>query len=193
MLLPRVLLKRVIRGRFGGVVDLAGRGNSVAKLLATSDGEVGLIMGQGRISNLLLEFAGIDIAEALKFMLTEDRNVPIRCAFADFVVKGGVMDSRRLAFDTSDTVIYGEGKVDLREETLDLTLKPQPKDRSILSLRAPLKVDGTFKDPGFHPDVKRVTLRGLAAAVLGSIAPPAALLAVYEPGPGKDVACRPAP
>ena len=192
-LFPRAELTRGSAGRIGGVVDLAGRGNAVAKLLATSDGEVGLIMGQGRISNLLLEFAGIDIAEALKFMLTEDRNVPIRCAFADFVVKGGVMDSRRLAFDTSDTVIYGEGKVDLREETLDLTLKPQPKDRSILSLRAPLKVDGTFKDPGFHPDVKRVTLRGLAAAVLGSIAPPAALLAVYEPGPGKDVACRPAP
>jgi len=190
-LFPHAELTRGSAGRVGGSVDLAGRGNSVAALLGSSDGDVGLIMGQGQISNLLLEYAGIDIAESLKFLLTKDRNVPIRCAFADFGVKDGLMKSRRIAFDTTDTVIYGEGNVSLREESLDLTLKPQPKDRSILSLRAPLLVGGTFKDPSFRPDLKRVTLRALAAAVLGGLAPPAALLAVYETGPGKDVACRP--
>jgi uncharacterized protein involved in outer membrane biogenesis len=190
-LFPRAELTEGSTGRIAGTLDLAGNGNSVARMLATSDGEVGLIMGSGRISNLMLEFAGIDIAEALKFLLTGDRMVPIRCAFADFEVKQGVMNSRRLAFDTTDTVIYGEGNVSLASETLDLTLKPQPKDRSILSLRAPLRVDGSFKDPEFHPDLARMTLRGVAAAVLGAFAPPAALLAVYESGPGKDVACRP--
>ena len=88
-------------------------------------------------------------------------------------------------------MIYGEGSVSLRDEKLDLRLKPQPKDRSFLSLRAPLLVVGSFKDPEFRPDYKRVTLRGIAAAVLGSLAPPAALLAVFESGPGKDISCRP--
>ena len=190
-LFPGAKLTEDSTGRIAGSVNLAGNGNSVAKMLATSDGEVGLIMGSGRISNLLLEFAGIDIAEALKFLITGDRVVPIRCAFADFAVKQGVMDTRRLAFDTTDTVIYGEGSVSLRDEKLDLRLKPQPKDRSFLSLRAPLLVVGSFKDPEFRPDYKRVTLRGIAAAVLGSLAPPAALLAVFESGPGKDISCRP--
>lgn len=192
-LFPGAKLTEDSTGRIAGSLNLAGNGNSVAKMLATSDGDVGLIMGSGRISNLLLEYAGIDIAEALKFLITGDRVVPIRCAFADFEVKQGVMDTRRLAFDTTDTVIYGEGRISLRDETLDLRLKPQPKDRSFLSLRAPLLVSGSFKDPAFRPDYKRVTLRGVAAAVLGSIAPPAALLAVFESGPGKDIACRPGP
>lgn len=192
-LFPDAKLTADSTGRIAGSLSLAGTGNSVAKMLATSDGDVGLIMGSGRISNLLLEFAGIDIAEALKFLITGDRVVPIRCAFADFEVKQGVMNTRRLAFDTSDTVIYGEGSVSLRDEKLDLRLKPQPKDRSFLSLRAPLLVSGSFKDPEFRPDYKRVTLRGIAAAVLGSIAPPAALLAVFESGPGKDISCRPGP
>jgi uncharacterized protein involved in outer membrane biogenesis len=61
------------------------------------------------------------------------------------------MNTRRFAFDTTDTVFYGEGQVHLADESLNLMLKPQPKDRSILSLRAPLLVDGSFKDPGFHP------------------------------------------
>ena len=192
-LFPGAKLTENSTGRIAGSVNLAGNGNSVANMLATSDGDVGLIMGSGRISNLLIEYAGIDIAEALKFLIVGDRVIPIRCAFADFKVTQGVMDSRRLAFDTTDTVIYGEGSVSLRDEKLDLRLKPQPKDRSFLSLRAPLLVSGTFKDPDFRPDYKRVTLRGIAAAVLGSIAPPAALLAVFESGPGKDISCRPGP
>jgi len=192
-LFPDAKLTEDSTGRIAGSLDLAGNGNSVAKMLATADGDAGLIMGKGRISNLLLEYAGIDIAEALKFLITGDRTVLIRCAFADFEVKQGLMASRRLAFDTTDTVIYGEGTVSLRDEVLDLRLKPQPKDRSFLSLRAPLLVSGSFKDPVFKPDYKRVTLRGVAAAVLGSISPPAALLALFETGPGKDLSCSPGP
>jgi uncharacterized protein involved in outer membrane biogenesis len=148
-------------------------------------------MGQGRISNLVMEKAGIDIQETIKFLLSKDRTIPVRCAFGEFDVKNGVMDSRALAFDTTDTVILGDGKISLRDESLDLLLKPLPKDHSFLVLRAPLKLTGSFKDPEFHPDVKRITLRAVAAALLATIAPPAALIATYETGPGKDVACRP--
>jgi uncharacterized protein involved in outer membrane biogenesis len=146
-------------------------------------------MGSGQISNLLMELAGIDIAEALKFLVTKDRKVPIRCAFGDFSVDNGLMQSRALAFDTADTIIVGNGKISLKDETLDLELRPRPKDRSILALRSPLVVGGSFKDPSFHPDLKRLGLRGAVAIALGSIAPPAALLATLELGPGKDSNC----
>ena len=179
-------------GRVGGNLDLHGRGNSVAKMLGNADGDVGLLMGSGRISNLLLEYAGIDIAESLKFLLTRDRTVPVRCAFSQFAVNDGLMRTERLAFDTTDTVIFGAGTINLRDETIDLTLKPQPKDHSLFALRAPLHVDGTFKDPAFHADLKKITLRGIAAALLATLTPPAALLATFETGPGKgkDIACH---
>lgn len=182
-------------GRVGGDLDLRGSGNSVAKMLGNADGDVGLLMGSGRISNLLLEFAGIDIAESLKFLLTKDRTVPVRCAFSQFAVNDGLMRTERLAFDTTDTVIFGAGTINLRNETIDLTLKPQPKDHSLFALRAPLHVDGTFKDPAFHADLKKITLRGIAAALLATLTPPAALLATYEtaPGKGKDIACQGGP
>lgn len=178
-------------GRLGGSLELAGSGNSIADMLASSDGKVSAQMGSGRISNLAMEKAGIDIQEMLKFMLGKDRTIPIRCAFGDFNVDNGVMVSRALAFDTSDTVILGHGSISLREERLDLKLKPLPKDHSLLALRAPLKLTGSFKDPEFRPDVGRIALRAVAAAVLAAIAPPAALIATFETGPGKDVACRP--
>jgi uncharacterized protein involved in outer membrane biogenesis len=136
-----------------------------------------------------MEYAGIDIAEAVKFMVEGDRSIPIRCAFGDFVVKDGVATARALAFDTTDTLVIGDGTINLRDETLDLRLRPRPKDRSLFSFRAPLLVGGTFKDPSFRPDMKRVGLRAALAMTLGSIAPPAALLATFETGPGKDVQC----
>ncbi|KAF1685038.1 AsmA family protein [Pseudoxanthomonas broegbernensis] len=176
-------------GRIGGDIVLHGRGNSVAAILGSADGEVGLGMGRGRISNLVMELAGLDIAEALKFLLTQDRQVPIRCAFADFGVEDGLMTSRALAFDTTDTIVVGEGTVSLKDERLDLLLKPRPKDRSLLTLRSPLRVGGTFKDPSFRPDMAALGLRGAIALALGSIAPPAALLATFETGPGEDSDC----
>lgn len=188
-LFPTAQLTQSAVGRVGGNASLAGTGNSVAGILGTADGEVMLGMGRGQISNLLMELAGLDIAEALKFLLTKDRTVAVRCAFGDFAVENGVMQARTLAFDTTDTIIVGKGKVSLRDETLDLELRPRPKDRSILALRSPLVVDGTFKDPSFRPDFKRLGLRGATALALGSIAPPAALLATIEPGPGEDSAC----
>lgn len=176
-------------GRISGDIDLSGQGNSVARMLATADGDAALGMGRGEISNLLLELAGIDIYEALKFLLGKDRKVAIRCAFGDFAVEDGVMTTRALALDTDDTIIVGEGTVDLGEEQFDLLLKPRPKDRSILTLRSPLVIDGSFVDPGFRPDMARLGLRGAIALTLGSIAPPAALLATLELGPGEDSSC----
>ncbi len=188
-LVPDAALAREAVGRIGGDIDIRGTGNSVAKMLAGADGRVAVGMGRGQISNLLMELAGLDIAEALKFLVTQDRKVPIRCAFGDFAVDDGVMHARALAFDTTDTLIVGEGSISLRDETLDLRLRPRPKDRSLFALRSPLLVGGTFKDPSFAPDLARVGLRGAIALSLGSVAPPAALLATLELGPGEDSNC----
>lgn len=187
--LPRVQTARDAVGRVSGTTALAGTGNSVAKMLGSADGSVAVGMGHGEISNLVMELAGLDIEEALKFLLTGDKRIPIRCAFGDFAVQDGVMHANALAFDTTDTIIVGKGDISLRDETLDLTLRPRPKDRSLLALRSPLLVDGTFKAPHFRPDMKRLGLRGALALTLGSIAPPAALLATLELGPGKDADC----
>ncbi|MDR7067852.1 uncharacterized protein involved in outer membrane biogenesis [Pseudoxanthomonas japonensis] len=188
-LFPQAELTKSAIGRIGGDMTLAGTGNSIAGILATADGDIAMGMGRGQISNLLMELAGLDIAEALKFLITKDKTVPVRCAFGDFAVKDGVMQTRTLGFDTADTIIVGKGQISLKDETLDLEMRPRPKDRSILALRSPLVVGGTFKDPSFRPDFKRLGLRGAVAVALGTITPPAALLATIEVGPGEDSAC----
>jgi AsmA family protein len=188
-LLPRASPEGV--GRIAGEARLQGRGNSVADMLATADGDFGVVMGPGRVSNLLLELAGLDVAEALRFLLGKDKTVRVRCAYSDFAVSDGVASTRAFAFDTTDTVILASGNIDLREEGLDLELDPKPKDFSPVSLRGPLEIDGTFKNPSVRPKPGPLAGRVAIAAALFAITPPAALLALIETGPGEDVDCGP--
>ncbi|MEP7312477.1 MAG: AsmA family protein [Pseudomonadota bacterium] len=188
-LMPTVKSLKGSIGGISGAIKLTGEGNSVAAMLATSNGNLSVIMGQGEMSNLLLEFAGLDIAESLKFLLGKDHTVKIRCAYADFGVAEGKATINSFAFDTTDTVVRARGSFDFKDESLDMTLQPRPKDFSPVTLRSPLAVGGHFADPSFIPKPLPLLLRAGAAVALASIAPPVALLALIETGPGKSVDC----
>jgi uncharacterized protein involved in outer membrane biogenesis len=176
-------------GRLNGRIDLQGEGNSIAAMLAAADGDLQVGMGSGRFSNLLLELAGLDVAESLKFLLGKDKTVKLRCAYGDFAVEEGLVKTRSMVFDTSDTIMFGEGSLDFEGEKLAFELRPEPKDFSPVSLRGPLQIGGTLKDPTFRPQAKSLLGRAALAAALYAIAPPAALLALIETGPGESVDC----
>ena len=176
-------------GLIGGRARLSGRGASTAALLGSANGELGIAMRGGRFSNLLLEGVGLDVAEALGLLIGRDRSVALRCAVMDFTAKDGVLTPRAFVVDTTDTNIHIDGSLSLRDETLDLSLHPLPKDFSPLALRSPLHLRGTFKQPQIRVD-KKLFLRGGAAAVLGALVTPlAALLPLIETGPGKNADC----
>lgn len=186
-LLPEsVRLGKTTVGKVGGDMAIAGSGNSIARLAASAGGEADFGMGRGQVSKLLMEYAGLDLAGILKIKLTGDRQIPIRCAYGDFAIRDGIMTPRALVFDTSETRLNAEGTIDLRNERLDLTVKPRTKTFSPLSLRSPLHIEGTFKNPDLRPDYARIGLRAAGAAVLASIAAPAALVATTDLGQGKD-------
>jgi len=181
------------KSNFGSVslrVNLEARGDSVASLLAKANGETGVLIGSGQFSNILLEFVGLDGGEVIKFFLRGDREVRMRCGAAAFDVKNGLMTSKGIVLDTTDTVVNGDGRINLADESMYITLKPQPKDKSILSLRSPLIIQGTFGDPSAFPDKGALAGRAVAAVALGLINPFLALAATIETGPGEDADCQ---
>lgn len=188
-LFPTVKAFQTATGAVHGRAKLAGRGDAVGTLISSSDGRISLALNGGQISNLILELAGLDAAEAIRIFATRDKEIALRCAVADFDLAKGVAKTRALVFDTTDTVVIGEGQIDLGEENVGLTLYPRPKDRSILSFRAPLHVTGAFRDLHVRPDLKVLAARGLGALVLGAINPLLALAPLIETGPGKDSDC----
>jgi uncharacterized protein involved in outer membrane biogenesis len=188
-LFPGLKITKASLGRIQGVIELQGQGNSAARMLATSSGNVALVMGKGKISSLLLEYAELDGVGIIKNLLTGDRDAEVRCAAAAFDVRNGLMKSRAIVLDASDAAFVGSGDVSLADETLNLTVLPHPKDSTFLSLRSPLKVAGTFARPRAGVDKATVTGKAGMALVLGAINPLLGLAATIDSGQGKDVDC----
>lgn len=188
-LFPTVESMRASLGYLYGEAKLDGRGNSVAALLGSSDGTLNLVIDGGRISNLVLELAGLDAAESLRLLATGDKQIKLHCALADLRVDNGVATAEALLIDTEDTVITGRGKLDLRNETVDMQAFPAPKDPSPFAARVPLQVRGPLKAISVTPDAAALATLGGTAALLALINPLLALLPFIETGPGRDSDC----
>ena len=189
-LFPTVKLMKDSDGLVGANVQLAGRGNSVATMLGSASGEMGVAMTGGELSNLMIELVGLDGGEALKFLIGGDRKTAIRCAVGSFQVQGGVATSNAIVLDTDDTNIGGSGTLNLRNETLDITLRPEPKDKSIFVVRSPIRLHGPLADPDVSVKKGPIIARAGASILLGLVNPLAALIPLIETGPGKDSDCK---
>lgn len=188
-LLPKLAKTIKNAGRIDGRAKLAGRGSSFAEVLSRANGDIGLVMVGGEMSNLLLEITGLDGAEAVKFLLGGDRAVPVRCAAASFTSKEGLLTSEVLVLDTEDTNITGRAEISMPKETLAIDLYPLPKDMSFAVLRGPIHITGPFSKPSVSLDRGAVAARLGAAALLSLVNPFASLLAFIETGPGQDSPC----
>lgn len=189
-LLPTIKENQASIGDVGGLVELRGSGNSVGRMLGSANGNIGLFIDGGRVSQFLMELAALDLWGVARVKLRGDQPIEIRCAIADFAVKDGVMQTNAFVFDTSVVNIEGGGSVNLKTEEMDLKLNPKPKESSIASLNSPLYVRGTFSDPKPSLDVGRLAAKGVGAVVMGVINPLLAVLPLVKEGKGEDSNCE---
>ena len=189
-LFPTIDLTKTSIGQINGEFDLSGKGDSVGRMLATADGRVALVIANGEISKLLMEQIGLHLLEILQLTLTGDKNIQLRCGVADFSVKSGVMNANVLVLETEVSTVTGSGTIDLGTEKLDLILVPKTKSTSLVALRSPIHVRGTFSEPQAGIDKGAVALRGAGALALGLLNPLLALIPLVETGPGVANNCQ---
>ncbi|CAM3765227.1 AsmA domain-containing protein [Bordetella sputigena] len=181
-LFPKVESMKRSLGELNGDAALSGTGNSVAALLATANGETKLLINDGVISASLMELAGLNVANYVVARLFGDQEVPINCAAADVKLKDGLATPDLFVFDTENAVIDIDGSVNFKTEGIDLDITPHSKGLRIISLRSPLYVDGTLKNPKAGVKVGPLLARGAGMVALGAALTPAAgLLALIVP------------
>lgn len=180
-------------GELNGDARLSGRGNSVAALLGSADGELKMLINDGAVSRGLMEIAGLNVGNYLVGRLFGDEEVQIHCAAADLGIKQGLMSTRLLVIDTDNAVIRVDGSANFASERLDFTITPATKGFRIFSLRSPLYVRGTFKAPAPGVQATPLALRGVGLVALGvAVAPAAGLLALVAPSAGDEPSqCEP--
>jgi uncharacterized protein involved in outer membrane biogenesis len=182
-------------GTFGGHTKLTISGNSIRNMAASADGEIAVIMDGGQINSLIIEALGLDLGEALAVLAAGDEEkekgmVPVQCLVSRFEVQDGVMMTRALVLETSDSTVTGSGTIDLGQEALDITLLAHPKDASVLTASTPVAIKGTFRDPQIDVVSEELAEKGLAALALGVVMPViGAVLPFIETGDAQGVNC----
>jgi hypothetical protein len=189
-LFPAVAKLQASVGQINGDASLSAVGNSVASMLASSNGELKTLIDQGTVSKLLLEEMGLNVGNIIVTKLFGDKQVQLNCMATDFGVTNGLMRTKTFVVDTDNALITVDGDVNLATEQMNLTLHPETKALRLLSLRSPLYLRGTFAKPDISVDKRVLAMKAGGAAVLAvAAAPVAALIPLINAGPGRDSDC----
>lgn len=160
-------------------VKVNGRGKSVRALMANLNGRVKVVSKGGRIEQDGLSLLNAGRSTNNVFPGTagkvKDTAQPfdaqqLRCIFMDFRITKGMAKSQYTLIETNGFALVGEGGIDLADETIALRFDPRPKDTGAVRYLQPLTAEGTFADPLFAIETKRVLSKAaLGAATAGAI------------------------
>jgi len=180
-----------LQGQLQGRIKLQGSGTSVHKTAADADGDITLVIPRGEMREAFAELTGIDVSRGLGLILTKnEQKTDVRCGVANFKANNGELQATMFVIDTTNVLVTGQGQVDLKDETLDLSLRGQPKKVRILRLRTPITVRGTLLQPKIGVQPGKLAAQTGGAVALGTLLTPvAALLAFVDGGLAKDANC----
>ncbi|HVB66595.1 MAG TPA: AsmA family protein, partial [Acetobacteraceae bacterium] len=168
-------------GTLSGSARLVGTGNSLAAIAADGDGALLVGMAGGNLSAVLVDLSGLEFGNALLSALGLPKTTDITCMVGNFALQHGILRTRAFIIDTRQAIMGGTGKIDMRSNTIDLTLRTAPKHFSIGSLPGPIHISGPVRSPRILPSAQTVARAGIAGA-LAAIFPPLAALPTIQFG-----------
>ncbi|MGB5890327.1 MAG: AsmA family protein [Thermoanaerobaculia bacterium] len=157
LLLKRVDPESEVEGALSLDSHLRALAPSLEELLVYADGHLDFTLYPENFRTTLFDLWATHLLAALIPTLDSESGSQLNCVVGRFTVESGVMTPEALLIDTSRIRVRGKGKIDLQTGKLNLTLKPRPKTRGLISLATPAKVTGRLDDPSI-----RLTTAGLA-------------------------------
>jgi uncharacterized protein involved in outer membrane biogenesis len=163
-------------------VDVTGQGRSTAQLLSSLNGQIEAVLSNGQISRLGVELAGLDIMQGLFEWVKGDDSLPIGCARMVWTARHGVLQPHPAIVSTKVTTLWADGSISIPEETLDLRARVAPKDITLVALRTPIRVTGSWQQPQVQVLNTSTWLRLLGSAALMTVNPIAGIVPLVDTG-----------
>ena len=133
----------------GGLVNLdinvQSTANSIPELLANGSGYFDF---SGQLDNFgagIIDLWAVNLVAAIVSGAEKDKS-ELNCAVGRWSMADGVLQSDAFFMDTSKIRICADGAVDLKEQRIDIKVKPRAKKPEFFSLATPLEVHGSFSD-----------------------------------------------
>jgi AsmA protein len=122
---------------------LTGIGQTASAIEASLDGHVGLALVNGQVQDSLIEGligTALDTAGLSAFGGGESQ---VRCFAMRVNFSDGIGSIKALALDSSRLALDGDGDVDLRNQTMDVHLRPKLR-LGAADVAAPVSLEGSF-------------------------------------------------
>jgi hypothetical protein len=173
-LLAAAGVKREVRGGKTSVnADIAARGSSLHQWASSASGTVTAIVGPASMGHPAdnSDAAFNKLAEAVNPFRKVDPSTELQCAVVRLPLSGGIAKvDRSIAIETNKIGATASGTLDFRNETLDLSIKPQLRKGISLNIdqfASLVRFHGPFNAPVVGVDAKAsvVTAATLGAAI----------------------------
>lgn len=141
-------ISETIEGTVHMRINVNGRGNSMREIASTLNGKTFLVAQDGVVNERILQV----LSSGLLGILGSMEETPFTCAASRFRLRNGIATSRTLFIDGPSFGMHGTGTIDLRDESLNLSFKPESRALSVVKLDVPFSVGGTLRAPVAEAD-----------------------------------------
>ncbi len=147
-------------GKLDFDADLVGKGKSVAELMGSLNGQLLLVVRDGKIEGALVQKFGSGLLSFAK----EKGYTELECGTVRVDVKDGIADfDNRLAAQLTEVTWRGGGEINLKTEELGVGIAAKPRKGIPISISGELSslvyIGGTLKNPKVGINPKDVAIK----------------------------------
>jgi uncharacterized protein involved in outer membrane biogenesis len=140
-----------IAGKISARITLDATGSKLGEALARAQGSAVFTMIDGKVSRDALEKASTDLRTVFR---KGEGMSKVECLLGVAQIKDGIAQVSPLILRTAEATLTGGGTIDLSKNTLDLTIRSDPKSTGFFALDIPIHISGTVDAPKAAPDSK---------------------------------------
>jgi hypothetical protein len=205
LMLDDLGVERFITSTVDATIDVEGRGDSVAGLMAGLNGTIVSVVSQGRLNNRYVDVFGAGLLRQILQVinpLTKTENYSeLNCLVNHFDIKDGLAESKGLVLDTNHTTVAGSGQINLKTEQLNLVFGLSPKQGvgvsgvgkvslSLGKLAKNFRLGGTLAKPSLAINPKGTTvMMGKAIGGMALLGLAGLAVALIDVSPGDPNPC----
>jgi uncharacterized protein involved in outer membrane biogenesis len=134
-------------GEWGVDLDLTTRGASSDEWASNLSGHLYFADYPADLDATIFDLWGGGLVNSLLPVVQIGAESRVNCTVARFRVENGVLTPEPLIIDSTRSRVDGKGSIDLPGNSIELKLKPRPKQRNLINLATPITVSGPLKNP----------------------------------------------
>ncbi|MEM7172664.1 MAG: AsmA family protein, partial [Pseudomonadota bacterium] len=151
-----------------GHTELTAQGNSPRQLASSVTGISDWISREGTVDSSFLGILTFGTGSILSPLFGGKPNSAFECMVARLKMSDGLVTPEVAVVDAQDLILSGEGTVNLKDETLNMSLATGTRTISLADLAVPISISGSLRSPTALPDAvggaKKLTSTAMSLA-----------------------------